>query len=197
MSAKKPVKMVSPMPQEVTTILAIDDDDNNLDIMSTCLTEQNYRVLTAKNGEEGMAVLRANASEIGVILLDRMMPKMDGMKFMQLTQQDASLPYIPIIMQTAAAESQQVIEGVNAGVYYYLTKPYDADVLLSIVRAAEMDYLLHAGQKHQLNTAQTVTDLITECHFEFRTLEEAKEVAVYMARLYPQPDKVLIGLPNC
>jgi DNA-binding response OmpR family regulator len=122
------------------SILIIDDDVNNIEILKTDLEDEGYNILTGEDGVVGWNVLQEHKDEIGVILLDRMMPNMNGMEFMAKLKADEAVSQKPVIMQTAAAEKSQVIEGIRAGVYYYLTKPYEYDVMLSIVRAAINDY---------------------------------------------------------
>lgn len=123
------------------TVLVVDDEPNNLRALKIDLSEMNYNVLTAKDGQEGWQVLQDNKDEISAIMLDRMMPNMDGMQFMKKLKSTPDVSDIPVIMQTAAAEKEQVIEGITAGVYYYLTKPYDKEIMLSILQAAIDDYV--------------------------------------------------------
>ena len=122
------------------TVLIIDDDANNVQILELDLEDTDYRTLSASDGVEGWEVLQQHKNEINVILLDRMMPNMNGMEFMQKLKADDTVAQIPVIMQTAAAEREQVTQGIEAGVYYYLTKPYEQETMLSIVRAAIKDH---------------------------------------------------------
>ncbi len=176
------------------TILIIDDEPFNVEILREHLEEESYTILTAENGQLGINVLNENKSIIDVILLDRMMPVMDGMEFLTQIKKDKDVKYIPIIMQTAASSKSDIIEGINAGAYYYLTKPFEGDVLLSLVKAAISDY---AKQK-EINNASlsydTVCRLINEVEFRFRTLEEADTLSKMISNLYPTPVKVIMGI---
>lgn len=104
-------------------ILAVDDEEFNLMIIKAYLEEEGYDVILAADGLQGLEQLQKHP-DIAVIVLDRMMPNMDGMTMLAKVKADPVWNEIPVIMQTAAASSQQVLEGIQAGVYYYLTKPY-------------------------------------------------------------------------
>ena len=118
-----------------TSILVVDDNPTALHLLVSILEKQDYDVTKATNGLEAMDALREKA-DFDVILLDRMMPEMDGMEVTRKIQTDSELKHIPIIMQTAADKPEQISEGIKAGVFYYLTKPIERKTLLSIVTSA-------------------------------------------------------------
>ena len=68
-----------------------------------------------------------------------MMPNLDGMEFLQRIKADSRFQDIPVVMQTAAAATDQIMQGFKAGVQYYLTKPYEDAILIGIVNAALQD----------------------------------------------------------
>jgi CheY-like chemotaxis protein len=119
-------------------LLIVEDDTLNAEALIGMLEEEGYELEFAQNGEEALKKL-ARTEDYDLILLDRMMPKMGGMEFMQRIQTSPVLNKIPVVMQTAASTEQQVIEGSASGVYYYLTKPFTQDVLLSVIRSALND----------------------------------------------------------
>ena len=82
-----------------------------------------YEILTAADGEEALEVARAQLPDL--ILLDIMMPKMDGLEVCRLLKGDAALPFMPIIMVTAKADTKDIVAGLEAGADEYLTKPVD------------------------------------------------------------------------
>lgn len=116
-------------------VLAVDDERLNLDIMSFYIDALGYDAITAEDGVAALKELETHPS-IDVIVLDRMMPKMDGMTFLRKVRADPRFCNIPIIMQTAAATSEQIEEGNDAGVYYYLTKPYDEVTFTGVLQSA-------------------------------------------------------------
>jgi adenylate cyclase len=109
-------------------ILMVDDNPTNLDILRARLVAHNYEVLTATDGEAGLAMAREKQPDL--ILLDIMMPKMDGIEVCRQLRSDSSLPFIPIIMVTAKADPKDVVAGLEAGSDEYLTKPVDHAALI-------------------------------------------------------------------
>src|SRR3989475_10765887 len=96
-------------------ILIADDNPMNLDILQTRLAAHGYEILTATDGEEALALARAQQPDL--ILLDVMMPKMDGVEVCRRLKSDASLPFMPIITVTAKADSKDIVAGLEAGDY--------------------------------------------------------------------------------
>lgn len=176
------------------TVLAIDDEPINLSIIVDELEEAGYRVLTAENGVAGWEKLQQHKDEISAILLDRMMPQMDGMGFMRQLNADSEVRDIPVVMQTAAAQEEQVAQGIEAGVYYYLTKPYELDVLLAIVKAAIRDGRYRAYVKHQPPAFEEKLGRLRRAEFEIQTLEECQCLATFIANYFPQPGNAVLGI---
>ena len=176
------------------SILIIDDDVNNIEILKTDLEDEGYNILTAEDGAIGWDVLQKNKDNVGVILLDRMMPNMNGMEFMAKLRSDDSVAQKPVIMQTAAAEKSQVIEGIRAGVYYYLTKPYEYEVMLSIVRAAMNDYGDLIKLRNDLNQYKKKMHIVKESFFEVKTLDDIYFLSTLISSYYPDPHRVILGV---
>ena len=174
-------------------ILAIDDETKNLKLIQGFLGKD-YDVVTAEDGVQGWTVLEESHKDIDVILLDRMMPNMDGMALMAKLKEHPEMKQIPVIMQTAAAQKQQVAEGIKAGVYYYLTKPYDAGVLHSIVEAALRDSQDSRSLRAEVKKYKSILSLVDHCKFSLCTLDEVRDLTVYLANFFPDPDRVSIGI---
>ena len=119
-------------------ILVVDDDELNRKILNDILVEESFTVLQAGDGAQALQMLEED-DNIKIILLDRMMPNMNGMEFMEKFSANAKWRHKKVIMQTAANQPKDVIEGNATGIYYYLTKPFDEDIVLSIVRSAASD----------------------------------------------------------
>jgi len=176
------------------TVLIIDDEPFNVEIITEHLTEEDYTILSAENGKIGLDVLAANKNSIDVILLDRMMPVMTGMEFLAEIKKDDSVSNIPIIMQTAADAASDIIEGINAGAYYYLTKPFETEILHSIVKAAISDFECLKATIDSSLSFDVVCDLISDIEFHFQNLDEANTLAKMLSNLYPTPVKVIMGI---
>ncbi len=108
---------------EPPRILLVDENEANLDVAKMWLESQGYEVITAGDGEEALARVRETGPDL--VLLDIMMPKLDGIEVTRCIKADASLPFIPIILVTAKADAKDVVAGLDAGGDDYLTKPFD------------------------------------------------------------------------
>lgn len=113
-------------------VLLVDDEDLILQMLSDTLHASGYEVLTALDGAEGLA--RARAERPDLIVLDVMMPKLDGLKVARLLKSDRNYSHIPIIILTAKAGASDPELVRQAGAECYLTKPVDADVLIGHVK---------------------------------------------------------------
>jgi CheY-like chemotaxis protein len=114
-------------------VLVIDDDVRNLFAVSAALEAQEMNVLHADNGRDGVAQLEANP-DIELVLMDIMMPEMDGYQTMQAIRSITAFEQLPIIALTAKALAGDREKAVAAGASDYVTKPVDIDRLLSVIR---------------------------------------------------------------
>jgi DNA-binding response OmpR family regulator len=112
-------------------ILVIDDEEDILDFVSRVLTDGGYKVFTALNAEEGFECMKKE--EIDLLLLDIMLPKIDGWEVIKIMKADASMKKIPVAMLTARLDSHDKIIGLREGAVDYICKPFTADDLLSRV----------------------------------------------------------------
>jgi DNA-binding response OmpR family regulator len=115
-------------------ILIVDDNEANRDILATRLDASGYRTIQAEDGEVALAAAREHRPDL--ILLDVMMPKIDGIEVCRRLKADASLPFMPIILVTAKSDTRDVVTGLDAGADEYLTKPIDQGALVARVRSA-------------------------------------------------------------
>jgi adenylate cyclase len=127
--------------REPPLILVVDDVPDNVDILQMRLESQGYEVITAADGEQALAVARERLPDL--VLMDIMMPKLDGIAAMKQLKSDASLPFLPVILVTARADAKDVIAGIEAGGDDYLTKPVDQAALMARVRAMLRIKALH------------------------------------------------------
>ncbi|MCC6982350.1 MAG: response regulator [Bauldia sp.] len=114
-------------------ILVVDDAADNRAILRDRLESQGYRVTTANDGEEAIARVKAEPPDL--ILLDVMMPKLDGISALRRLKADPDLPFIPVILLTARSDTADVVGGLDAGADEYLAKPIDHLSLVARVKA--------------------------------------------------------------
>ncbi|MCA9728470.1 MAG: response regulator [Candidatus Eisenbacteria bacterium] len=113
-------------------LLVVEDDPDLRKILKAVLLREGYKVQEAGDGEEALRVI--DASQPDLILLDVMMPKMDGRQVCQRLKANARTSQIPIIMLTAMSESDDRVRGLDLGANDYITKPYEQRELLMRVR---------------------------------------------------------------
>jgi adenylate cyclase len=128
-------------------ILIADDQPMNVDILQTRLAVHGYEILTAADGEEALEVARAQLPDL--ILLDIMMPKMDGLEVCRRLKGDVALPFMPIIMVTAKADTKDIVAGLEMGADEYLTKPVDQAALVARVKSMLRIKALHDTVQEQ------------------------------------------------
>jgi CheY-like chemotaxis protein/anti-sigma regulatory factor (Ser/Thr protein kinase) len=169
-------------------ILAVDDELFNLDIIGEYLEEEGYQVIQAEDGVIALEKLEEHP-DVDLIVLDRMMPNMDGMTVVNKLKEDNHLKNIPIVMQTAAAQKEQILEGIQAGVYYYLTKPYDKEIFLGIIRSALEIVSEQKKFKAEVDKNRNVLGLMESSSFKIRTLEDANTLSYFISNCLPDPAK--------
>jgi len=177
-----------------TKILVVDDEPFNLDIVGEYLEEEGYSLDMASSGEEAWEMLVDPLSSFDLVILDRMMPGIDGMEVLRRIKADARLNELPVIMQTAAASPDQVREGLAAGAYYYLTKPFEPESLQSIVRAALDDLKQRRSLSQRIELHVGALKTLNQGEFRFHTLDEAHALAALAASLCDEPEIVVLGL---
>lgn len=115
------------------SILVVDDESRMRKLIKDFLTQKNYNILEAEDGERALKVYEENKEKINLILLDVMMPKLDGWSVLrQIRQENKTLP---IVMLTARAEEQDELFGFELGVDEYITKPFSPKILVARVEA--------------------------------------------------------------
>jgi class 3 adenylate cyclase len=154
----------------------VDDDPTNLEILRVRLTGQGYDVVTAVDGEE--ALKRARELEPDLVLLDVMMPKIDGITVLKQLKQDRKLAFVPVILVTAKAETRDLVHGLEAGGDDYLTKPYEQAALMARVRSLLRVKELHDTVAEQAAQLKEQTEQLSNWN---RTLEE--RVATQLAEI--------------
>lgn len=137
--------------EKKSKVLIVDDELINLNIMENDLQDAGFEVLRAEDGIIALTILRGNPN-VDVIVLDRMMPNMDGMEVVRVLKNDPVFKHVPIIMQTAAGQEQQIKEGMAAGVFFYLIKPYSDTQLLGTVRSALHRRKIFSGMVKEITT---------------------------------------------
>lgn len=181
--------------QQEHTILIVDDDAFNRDVLAEHLNRLGYETVHAEDGEHAWKILTSEQHTFSTILLDRQMPQLDGMGLLERIKRDNQYEHIPVIFQTAVDDTKSIAEGIHAGVYYYLTKPYSKDVLLAVVEGAIDTYRMICHEQEIASQEQTlVFDMLQYAEFKFQTIPEARMLASKLSQVYPEYKDLHLGL---
>jgi phosphoserine phosphatase RsbU/P len=179
---------------EETRVLVVDDNPLDRKLLDVHLTAHGYHPRMAMDGAEAWELLEKDPAAFDVVLLDRSMPRMDGLEVLARMKEHARLRMVPVILQTAAVDHNEMVEGLRAGAYYYLTKPYNAEMLVAVVATAANDYAEYRELQEQLRKGLKSLRLLTEASITLQTLNEARDVAAIMANTCPDPSAAVVGL---
>lgn len=170
-------------------ILVVDDDPFSLKVIADFLADQGYVLHCFSVPLEAWADLQAQApGYYDLILLDRIIPGMDGLALLRQIKADARYRQTPVVMQTAAASPDAVREGIAAGAFYYLAKPYSGRVLLAIVHSA---LAMRAAARNEWLEEDSGEP---EGIFEIADIDDAHCLADRLAAMCPHPERVAVGL---
>ena len=161
-------------------ILVVDDEKDILELIEYNLTKNGYRVKTTTSGEDALELVRSH--DYDLIILDLMLPGVDGLDLCKIIKADKQKAHIPVVMVTAKAEEADRVAGIEIGADHYVTKPFSPRELLAIVKAtlrrkpAKADeekpviergeLVIHTG-RHEVTVKGKPVELT---HLEFRIL---------------------------
>ena len=177
-------------------VLVVDDEQLNLFIIEEFLEDEGLTLELYSDPLAAWDALQAEDSAFTLVVLDRMMPNLDGMEFLRRMKQESRFINIPVIMQTAASLPDQVRQGLEAGAYYYLTKPYEPEALISIVRAALDDRRSRAQLLDRAATLEEAQKLIRSVEYAFVTLDDVSRLVPVLAAMCPEPNAAAPGLAD-
>src|SRR5262249_14478860 len=170
-------------------ILVADDNEANRDILARRLEANGYAIVMAADGEEALAMARDQLPDL--ILLDIMMPKMDGLEVCRQLKADRSLPFMPIILVTARTDTKDVVAGLDIGGDEYLTKPVDQAALVarvrSILRIKELHDTVHKQAKELAQWNDTLEQRVADQLAEIGRMERLRRF------LSPQIAKLVLS----
>ena len=165
------------------TILVVDDETDLLDLIEYNLHKEGFKVLKAENGEEGIKVAKEHRPDL--ILLDIMMPKMDGLEAVEIMRKDEDLQKTPIIFLTARSDEKTEIDGLNKGGDDYITKPISTTKLVSRIKAVlrRFDDSAKTGNKLEVHDLEIDKDryIVLQSGVEFQLPRKEFELLFFLA----------------
>ncbi len=195
-AAPQPAAQTGPRAASRTAplILVVDDDRIMRLSLVAMLEDLGYATAEAGDGRQALDVLTQRAGEIDSVLLDREMPVMDGLEVVRHMKESRDLRAMPVIMQTGSDRPDQIKQGIDAGVFYYLTKPVNPDILKSVVLAAMREAQTKRVLATELHKHKTSFNLIESSAFRLKTIAEAENLSVFLANCFPSAERVVGGL---
>lgn len=165
------------------TILVVDDEQDLLDLIEYNLRKEGFEVLQAENGEEGIKIAKEHRPDL--ILMDIMMPRMDGLQAVEILRNDESLRNMPIIFLTARGDEKTEVEGLDMGGDDYITKPISTTKLISRIKAVLRRFEDVENTETRLEIDDLVIDkdryIVTKNGEEFHLPRKEFELLFYLA----------------
>lgn len=182
----------APPPQD---ILFIDDEESYRTLISTILSARGYRVHLAENCQQAEDFLASRTELPPLVITDWNMPDGEGIDLVKRIKRDRRWKYLPVIMCTGRTQPEEIQRGIDAGAFFYITKPVDGRILTTAVAAAVRSYepiLRHMAE--EVHDASEVLPHITELSMEFRLIEEAMNISRWTSRFFPDPEGARLGI---
>lgn len=165
------------------TILVVDDEQDLLDLIEYNLRQEGYDVLKAENGKDGIQMAKEHMPDL--VLLDIMMPQMDGIEVCDRMREDSTLSHIPIIFLTARSDEKTEIEGLNKGADDFITKPISTTKLVSRIKAVLRRFEETEEKVQRLSVHDLDIDkdryIVTRGEEEFQLPRKEFELLYYLA----------------
>ncbi|MBF0195299.1 MAG: response regulator [Magnetococcales bacterium] len=173
-------------------IMLVDDSPGHISLLGGIL-DADYDILVANNGVQALEL--ANAELPDLILLDVVMPQMDGYEVCERLKSDEKTSDIPVIFTTANSDPEEIVKGLEVGASYYLTKPINSKILRAVVKSVLEDIADNKSLQEGLDTTDKSSyDYLDKGTFSIKTTEDAYNLAVQLARLCPDPQRSVLGL---
>ena len=175
-------------------VLVVDDENVSLTRLTKILVRDKFKVTTARDGEDALAVLENSPHPFDALLLDRRMPGMNGLQLLRHLKGTEKFRNIPVIFQTEMNRTKDVVEGLQAGAHYYLTKPVVPKMVLAVVHAAIADCSQHQSFFAEVERTQAAMSMLDEGLFRFQTMRQCHELTTLLAKTHPDPARIVIGI---
>jgi len=176
-----------------SSILVVDDDEFIRLVIGENLTKLGYEVDFAQNGKEAWEKINLHPEKYDLILLDKVMPEMDGLSLLRILKADKRFAELPVVMLTGENQPEDVVEGLAAGAYHYLIKPASQELLSSVVKNVLEEHLKKRELQERVGLQKSNLRMLQHAVFSFHTLREARDLALFLADLSMSPERTVTG----
>ena len=174
-------------------VLIIDNDEAFVSAASVVLEAAGHEVYTATSGHFGWNILKNVDVTFDAVMLERIMPDMDGFELL-LRIKGRWKNKLPVIIHSQDIEPKSIHKGIDLGAYYYLTKPVDLKMMLAVISSAIKEKRFYQQISADANTRDQTVGLLEKADFRFSTVEEATNVAMLLAVVCPDTGRAAQGL---
>ena len=181
--------------ENATMVLVVDDDPICRTMIRHMFEPDDVVVIETDCIEDAWKVLKENSLvNFDVILLDRNLPDGDGIDLLPRLRMLPGLKHVPVIIQSGLVNSDDVSKGMAAGAYHYLEKPYRREMLRALTRIAVREGREHRFLTSKIENASDALVFMRNSDFEIQTLDDARTLTPFLARMFPEPENASIGI---
>ncbi|MFK7839400.1 MAG: response regulator [Bdellovibrionales bacterium] len=166
--------------QDGKYILVVDDDPTMQLVLQGMIEKAGFKPVIAENGEKAIQFFEIGGDNIGVVLVDRHMPDMDGFEVIKALNDSDQHFGIPVIMQSGSKTPQDIRDAIDHGVFYYLTKPFALEALQYALEFSIEKAKMRDAVRERVDHGFTPANMMLSSSFELRTMDEARSLAVLL-----------------
>lgn len=179
---------------EKGTILVVDDDKKVHQNINKMARKNGYATITVFDGKEAIEALSTTPEIICAIILDWEMPEMTGIEFLDVIKSERKWRDIPVIMNTEERDEEDVLTAIEAGIYYYLTKPPEEELFMQVLDVAVGTFKKHLESHFEtLEKGKDIRVNIDEGKVTLQTIEEAEKIARWLGYYAAEPGNATVG----
>ena len=177
-------------------VLIIDREQSNLDLIARLLANEPLILDLQTDSSAAWKKLESTNDHYSLVIIDSAMPDLDGIGFLHRLRANPRFGGVQVIMQTSATSPEKVSEGMQAGAYYYLFKPFRPEALISIVRGAIEDHRNQRSVRHLIKHQEAAQQLLLWAEYRFRDLHDINHLVPILAGFTPKPHLTASGLAD-
>ena len=181
-------------PNDIGYVLVVEDDKMSTLFIQRALAAYNANIICVEDGESALSLLVGGNTQFNCIILDIMLPGINGLEVLQQIKANPELQHIPVIIETALSDTESIRKGYAGGAFSYLQKPLQISLLRSIFFAAFDEFNSRSRMLESNKHANRSFAFLETGRFKCRTLDESQMLAHTLAHACPDPNRVENGL---